>query len=152
MNRIVLMIVFALICGIVLTNCSTDKLSNDVEIEGVYIGIYTTTNLTRGSSWNNTATIELKGGKYTYSGLSDGSLSDIYDISGNYSISNNKIIFELINYDGPLVDLVVIEGFAVLLLEGEYSYKFDEGKLLLSKVVTSLPEEYSCEFELYGNR
>ena len=138
-----------LICGMVFTNCSTDKSSDDLEIDGTYIGSYTTTNLPRGLSWNNTAAIELKGGKYTYRGLSEGSFSDIYDVSGNYSISNNKIIFELESYDGPLVNLVFVEGFALLRLEGEYSYQFNEGKLLFSKAVTSSPEEYNCKFELY---
>ena len=89
MKKLGLMIIPALICGMVLTSCSTDKLANVREIEGTYVGNYNTKNLTRGLSWNNIATIEFVGGKYTYRGLSEGSLSDIYDVSGNYSISNN---------------------------------------------------------------
>jgi len=149
MKRLVLMIIPALICGVVLVSCSTEKMTNDHEIEGIYVGSYTTTNLTLDLSWNNVATIELKGGNYTYRGLSEGSLSDIYDVSGNYSISNNKIIFDLKSYDGPAVDLVVIEGFAVFLLEGEYKYKLGRKKLIFSKSFAQIPNnvKYKCEFK-----
>ena len=149
MKKLVLMIVPALICGMVLTSCSTDNLKNDHEIEGTYVGSYTTTNVTRGLSWNNVATIELKEGKYIYRGLSEGSLSGIYDVSGNYSISNNKITFEIKSYDGPAVDLVVVEGFAVFLLDGEYKYNFGGKKLIFSKVFEQIPgnEKYRCEFK-----
>ena len=147
MKQLVLRIVPALICGIVLTSCSTDNLTDDHEIEGVYVGSYTTTNLTRDFSWNTTPTIELKGGKYTYEETFEGSF--YMNVSGNYSISNDKIIFELTNLDMPMVNFVVVEGFAILLLEGEYNYTFDGEKLIFSKVVISSPEEYSCEFELY---
>ena len=150
MKKIALMIIPALICGMVFTSCNTEKLTNDHEIEGTYVGSYNTKNLTRGLSWNNIATIEFVGGKYTYRGLSEGSLSDIYDVSGSYSISNNKIIFEMESYDGPAVDLIVKEGFAVFLLEGEYNFTFDGEKLFFSKVFEQIPdnEKYECKFEL----
>ena len=149
MKRLVLMIIPALICGVVLVSCSTEKMTNDHEIEGIYVGSYTTTNLTRGLSWNNVATIELKGGDYTYRGLSEVSLSDIYDVSGNYSIRNNKITFDLKSYDGPAVDLAVVAGFAVFYLDGEYKYKLDGEKLIFSKSIEQIPgnEKYKCEFE-----
>jgi len=159
MKRIVLLLISVLICGAALTGCANNELyeekpadenlTNDHEIEDVYVGNYTTTNVTRKLSWNNAAKIELKGGKYTYRGLSEGSLSDIYNVSGNYSINDNKIIFEIKSYDGPAVDLMLVEGFAVLLLDGEYIYTFDGEKLAFSKVVISTPEKYNCEFDFY---
>jgi len=99
MKRLVLMIIPALICGIVLTSCSTDNLIDNHEIEGSYVGSYTTTNLTRDFSWNTTPTIEFKNGKYSYKGLADGGYYD--SGSGNFTINGDKIIFELTNYDIP---------------------------------------------------
>jgi len=149
MKKIVLMIVPALICGMVLTSCSTDNLKNVHEIEGTYVGSYTTTNVTRGLSWKFVATIEFKEGKYIYRGLSEGLLSDIYAVSGNYSISNNKITFDITSYDGPAVDFVVVEGFAVFLLDGEYKYNYGGKKLIFSKAFEQIQgnEKYRCEFE-----
>ena len=61
-----------------------------------------------------------------------------------------RIIFELKSYDGPAIDLVVVEGFAVFLLEGEYNFTFEGGKLFFSKVFEQIPdnEKYECEFKL----
>ena len=149
MKKLILMIVFTLICGVAFVNCSKETDLNENEIEGTYVGIYTTTNLTRDFSWNTTAIIVLKGGNYTFRGLSDGSLSDIYDVSGNYSINGNKITFESKRYDGTPVDLVVVPGFAVFLLDGEYNYKFEGERLIFSKSFEQIPgnEKYKCEFE-----
>jgi len=146
MKKLVLMIVPALICGMVLTSCSTDNLKNiheQIIIEGTYAGSYTTTNTTLGLSWSHVATIELKEGKYIYRGL------DIYDVSGNYSIRNNKITFEMKSYDGPAVTLLVAGGFALFYLDGEYKYNFDGEKLIFSKVLVQMPDNdnYRCEFE-----
>ena len=147
MNRIVLIMFPALICGIVLTSCSTENLLDDFEIEGTYVGSYTTTNLNRDFSWITAPTIELKEGKFTYNKTPE---SAIYqNVYGTYSINKKKIIFDLKNYDFPWLDILYIEGATTLLLEGEYNYRFDGKKLIFSKVVSRPPEEYKCEFELY---
>ena len=96
MKRLVLIIIPALICGLLFTSCSKDNLEYENEIEGVYVGTYITTNLYRDFSWTATPTIELKKGKYTYKNLSNGAYYT--SGSGNYSIIDNKIIFELISY------------------------------------------------------
>jgi hypothetical protein len=116
--------------------------------EGVYVGTYTTTNLYRGFSWTGTPTIELKKGKYTYKNLWD---SKYYTSgSGNYSINDGKIIFDLISYPIPKESIGVIEE---LLLKGEYDYTLDGKKLTFSKTVFPIneEEEYRCEFELIKN-
>ena len=146
MNKIVLIMLPALICGMVLTSCSTENLSYDFEIEGIYVGSYTTTNLNRDFSWSTAPTIELKGGKFTYKETPEGVYRDVY---GNYSINQKKIMFEIENYDFPWLDILYVEGATTLLLEGEYNYSFDGKKLIFSKVVSSPPEKYNCEFELY---
>ena len=145
MKRLVLIIIPALICGLMFTSCSKDNLEYENEIEGVYDGTYTTTNLYRGFSWTATPTIELKKGKYTYKKLSNGAYYT--SGSGKYSINDNKIVFELISYPIPMENIDVIEE---LLLIGEYDYTFDGQKLSFSKAVFPInpEEEYSCEFEL----
>ena len=150
MKKLVLIIIPVLICGLEFTSCSKDNPDDENEddeneIEGIYVGTYTTTNLYRGFSWTATPIIELKKGKYTYKELSDGAYYT--SGSGNYSIKENKIIFELISYPIPIEKIGVIEE---LLLIGEYDYVFDGKKLSFSKVVFPITseEEYSCEFEL----
>jgi len=143
MKRLVLMIIPALICGLVFTSCSKDNLTDVNEPEGTYIGTYTWTNLTRVWSWSSTPTIELKNGKYTYKGLSN---DNYYDSgSGNFTISGDKIIFELTNYDIPFEDIGVVDSW---LLKGEYKYEFDENKLILSKTAPVMADTYEYVFEL----
>ncbi|MDR2972457.1 MAG: hypothetical protein LBU83_11105 [Bacteroidales bacterium] len=152
MNRLNLKIVVAIaICLVGMTmfsgcekNLSNPPIPSTVE-EGVYVGTYTKTNLYRGFSWTATPTIELKKGKYSYKELSNGKYYT--SGSGNYSINESKIIFELISYPIPMEDIGVIEE---LLLKGEYDYTLDGEKLKFSKTVFPLNEveEYLCEFEL----
>ena len=150
MKKVVLMIIPALICGMVLTSCSTENLSDEFEIEGTFVGSYTTTNLNRNFSWSTAPTIEFKKGKFTYKETPE---SIIYqNVYGHYSINKKKIIFTLENYDFPWMEILYIEGATTLLLEGEYDYRFDGKKLIFSKVVSYPPEKYKCEFELYKNR
>jgi hypothetical protein len=145
MKKLVLMIIFALGFGIVLTSC--DKLTDVNEIEGVYVGTYTTSS---DLSWSATPTIELKNGKYTYNGLSN----DIYFNrgSGNFTIKGNKIIFELkySEHDpgAPMVNFMLTAWHSDWLLNGEYKYKFDGNKLIFSKTSTVNKEKYRFEFEL----
>ena len=150
MKRLVLMIIPALICGILLTSCSTDNAYPEVladEIEGTYVGTYTITNLNRNFSWSTVPTIELKEGKFTYKETPESVYRNVY---GGYSINEEKIIFEVEYYDSPYLDIFYVSEATRLLLEGEYNYTFDGTKLAFSKVVFALtPEEaFRCEFEL----
>ena len=135
------MIIFALICGFLFTNC--DKVKDDNEIEGIYVGTYTWSNLTRGFSSSSTPTIELKEGKYTYAGLANGSYFD--SGSGNFTVNGSKIIFELTYYDSPMEMIGVIPEWQ---LRDEYKYKFNGSKLIFSKTCIVYGDECKYEFEL----
>ena len=132
----------------VLASCNKASYVDKNEIEGIYVGSYTTTNLTRGFSWTTTPTIELKEGKYSYQ-------EDPFEgwflvnHSGNYSISNKKIIFEVTNDVSSTMEIHFAEGYALWYLGGEYNYTFDGEKLLFSKVISSPTEEYRVEFEFH---
>ena len=141
------MIVHALICGLVFTSCSKDNLTDVNEIDGTYVGTYTWTNLTRNWSWSSTPSIELRNGKYTYKGLSNDSYYD--SGSGNFTVEGNKIIFELTYYDIPMEKIGVVDDW---LLKGEYEYKYDGNRLILSKTSTVYEEKYRYEFEFKINR
>ena len=121
MKRIVKMIISALICGMVFTNCSA-KLSGEEQelIEGKFSGTFTVKRFAGmpGYSWGPgsscTATLVLNNGKYT---ITTGG-------SGNYSISNSKIIFEDENAWTCDFD-------SYLILNGVYEYTFDGKKLTI---------------------
>ena len=113
-------------------SCDKSELPKPIE-EGTYFGTFTVkysefADIREGWSSSGTVTLELKGGKYTYN-------SDIPPklCSGNYSVSDNNIIFE---YDaGPSYpDLYQVPPcFDVkLILAGEYAYTFDGKKLNFS--------------------
>ena len=138
------MIILALICGTLFTNCGKEKDAN--EIEGIYVGTYTWT-YNEGSPSSSMPTIELREGKYTYQGLSRGSYFD--SGYGNFTISGNKIIFELIYYDIPTEKIGVNQNW---LLQGEYKYKFDETKLTLSKATSNSDGKFKYVFELKRNK
>jgi len=146
MKKKVLTNILALICVIVLTNCS--KVTDINKIGGTYIGTYTWKNLTHNQSWSSTPTIELGNGKYTYQGFAND--DPLFDSGyGNFTIKDNKIIFELTYYHVPEGMLPhPIEGFDHWFLKGEYKYKFDGHKLILSKTSTVNAEKYKYEFEL----
>jgi hypothetical protein len=135
------MIIFSLICGLVFTRCG--KITDDNEIAGTYVGTYTWKYLTGNFSDSSTPTIELREGKYAYTGLANGSY---YDSGyGNFTINGNKIIFELTDYDIPMEDIGVNQNW---LLQGEYKYKFDENKLTFSKTVSNSDGKFKYMFEL----
>jgi len=120
--------------------------TNANEIEGTYIGTYTSTNLTRDFSWSSTPTIEFKNGKYSYKDLSN---DNYYNTgSGNFTIKDNKILFELTDYDILMEKIGVLEDW---LLKGEYEYEIDGDKLTFSKTVVVHEEEYLYKFELKKN-
>ena len=151
MRRLVLMIFIALSFGFALTNCEKGTDAN--EIDGIYAGTYTWTNLVSDETWYQTPTIEFKNGKYNYSGFSN-SLDGTFDSgSGNFAIKDYKIIFELTYYYVPPgVDLMLIENFDHWFLKGEYEYKIDGNKLIFSKTATVSDEKYKYEFELERNK
>src|SRR5690606_38756552 len=96
-----------------------------------------------GNLSKSTPTIELREGKYTYKGLSDGGYFD--GGYGNFTRNGNKLIFELIHYDIPMEDIGVSHNW---LLNGEYQYKLDGNKLILSKSIANEDGRFSYEFEL----
>ena len=116
------------------------------EIDGTYVGTYTTTNQTIDYSWSSTPTIEFKNGKYTYTGLDNGSYFD--SGYGNFSIVDNKIIFQLVDYNKPMEYIGVMDGW---LLKGQYEYEFGGNKLTFTKTYSDLGMTYSCIFELEKN-
>ena len=125
------------------SGCEKAPKNKPNEIEGIYVGTYTWTNLTRDWSWNTTPTIELRDGKYTYKGLSN---DGYYDSgSGNFTISGDKIIFELTYYDIPIEYIGVVDSW---LLKGEYKCEFGENKLIFSKTATVMADMYEYVFEL----
>jgi len=143
--RKVVAIAICLVGMTMFSGCEKDPIDVN-EIDGTYVGTYTTTNLTHGFSWSYTPTIEFKNGKYTYKGLADGGF---YDSGyGKFTINENKIIFELIHYDVPMQAIGVVDGW---LLQGEYEYTFKGNKLNLSKTYPVIDMEYGCEFKLEKN-
>ena len=143
MKKLVLLIIPALISVIVFTSCGKNNLPDVNETGETYVGTYTWTNLSRGWSWSSTPTIVLNNGKYTYEGLADGSYYD--SGSGNYTITGNKIIFELTYYPKPMEAIGVVDSW---LLKGEYQYESDENKLTFSKTSLVMDMEYRYEFKL----
>ena len=150
MKKIVLMIILALSFGIVFISC--DKEKNTSEIDGTYVGIYTTTGPYL--LWSTAPTIKFKNGKFTSSGLSNGGYHDIGN--GNFTIKGNKIIFELthIAHDPsmPDVDLMLAAWHSDWLLNGEYEYKAEGNKLTFSKTTIVLGGKYRFEFKLERNK
>ena len=132
MKRLFLMIISALICGVVFTSCdkvvATDDNLKIIE-EGIYSGTLTVEyfgDMPPKSWWGGGS------GKVTLE-LVDGGFTCSYSIaipcggSGNYSINDNKIIFNeehvwTANFDGGLI------------LDGEYNFSFDGKKLKFSKI------------------
>jgi hypothetical protein len=142
-------LVFALICGVILVSCEKESDVNGTD--DTFVGTYTTTCLDGYFSMSTTPTIELRNGKYTYNGLSNGGYFDIG--GGNFTIKGNKIIFELthIDHDPSVptnVDLVLPDWHNDWLFNGEYKYKQDGNKLILSKTTTVNTRMYRFEFEL----
>jgi len=119
---------------------STDKVTF-----GSYCGTFTVeyfVNMREGWSSNGQVTLELKGGKYTYT-------SDIPPklCSGNYSIRNDKILFE---YDSgpsnPDLNLVSPYFDVGLILDGEYNFAIDGNRLIFSATKDYLGHyEYNLE-------
>jgi len=108
--------------------------SYDQEIDGVYVGTHTMSNL---NGWSGTPTIELKNLQYNFRELTN---NGYYESGyGYFSILGDKIIFDL-KYS--FANFRVNEQYS---LKGEYQYRLDGEKLFLSK--TSYFNEYDLKKE-----
>ena len=139
------MIIPALICGMVFTSCNSksEEIFKPIE-EGVYFGTFTVeyfVDMREGWSSSGTTTLELKNGKYTYT-------SDIPPklCSGNYSINNDKIIFESDRTWYPDLNNVPPYFDINLILAGEYDYTFT-GKRLKFSAMKNDVGHYEYDFE-----
>ncbi|MCL1849828.1 MAG: hypothetical protein FWF70_00195 [Bacteroidetes bacterium] len=128
MKKLILMVIPALICGMLFTNCGSEDDTTSIK-NGKYTGIFTV-KYSEGDLFGETTltgetTLKLNNGKYKCTGNPDRIPAGG---SGKYSISDNKIIFEDENiwtteFDGRLI------------LDGEYDYTFDGKNLRLSKEI-----------------
>jgi hypothetical protein len=138
-----------MLCGVIIgflvavASCGKDV----NKIEGTYSGTYTIENITRGFSCGITSTIEFKDGKYSYKVFSQFLSFD--SGSGNFTITGNKIIFELTNYDVDEAPIGTIEDY---LLQGEYEYTLDKNNLTFSKTSTAYEENYKYELAFKKNQ
>jgi len=132
MKNIFLTIISALICGVTLTSCGSDKA--ELPNEGAFSGTYTVTYLSSDPDANGSITINLKNGKYTCIGIPH----DQADISGNYTIKSDKITFEInvwkTNYIDKNGNIIAFDFDIFIIPQGECHYTFDGNKLKLSKV------------------
>ena len=153
MKRLALLTISALSFGMLLiTSCKEDE---DIlsKIDSTYVGTYTTTGPELLSI--TAPIIEFNDEKFACNGLSNGHFHDIQ--SGNFTITDNKIIFELthIEHDPSMpnnIDLMLAPWFDDWLLKGEYEYKIDGNKLSFSKTATVLEKEYKFEFEFIKSK
>ena len=144
------MIVSALICGVVFTGCDSDKaeLTSDMEIEGIFTGKQRVTYF---YGWRSSLlriiTIELKNGKYSCIGF----LHDQAEFSGNYSINDDKIIFEIEVWKTDYIyngNVIALNFDTHIIPQGEYNYTFDGKKLKFSKTYDDIGHyEYELERE-----
>ena len=128
------------------SSCEDKKEKKETHITfGTYYGTFTVeylVDMREGWSSNGQVTLELKDGKYTYT-------SDIPPklCSGNYSISNDKLLFEyesVPNY--PDLNLVPPYFDIGLIPNGEYDFTFVGNKLIFSAMKDHLGHyEYSLK-------
>ena len=130
MKRLAKMIALALICGVMFTGCGkesigSEEISKPIE-ESIYSGTFTVKYFVdMPESWgreNGTTTLELKDGKFISTGNSNRIPAGG---SGNYSIINDKIIFQDVNAWTADFDWNLI-------LHGEYNFSFDGRRLKIS--------------------
>ena len=132
MKRVVLMIIPALICGVVFSSCGSDK-AELTEKEGIFVGTYSVTYLSPDPNVNGTMTLELKNGKYSVLGF----LHNQAEFSGDYSISDNKITFDVKVWKTDYIDkdgmTIAFDFDTYIVPQGEYICTFDGSKLKFSK-------------------
>jgi len=135
-------LVLVLICAILLISCSKDKIEN--EMEGAFSGKFTATYPE--SVVKGTLTLELKNGKYFIFGL----LHNQSEFSGDYSINENKIIFDVKVWKTDFVDengFTIAYNFDTFIVpQDEYYYTFNGSKLKFSKKYDEYNRKYEWEF------
>ena len=123
------------------TSC---KPTNIAEIEGTYLGIYSVTNSSSSSNFK----LELKNGKFSILKL----LHNQSEFSGNYSVNDDKIIFEIKVWETDYVDkdgnIIAYDFDTRIVPQGEYIYTFDGNKLKFSK---TYDDNSHYEWELIKN-
>ena len=108
----------------------TDSFLSSTEIEGTYIGIVT---ITESSVWLQENSIpiiiKLKDGKYTCIGVPHNQAN----ISGTYSINDDKIKFEVDVWKTDYIDsegnIICVDFDTFVIPLGEYNFTFDENEL-----------------------
>ena len=140
----VLMNILVLSFGIILTSC--DKETDVSEIESTFGGTFSVTNLHSDPMYNGTMTLELKNGKFSIFGL----LHNQSEFSGNYSINNKKITFDVKVWKTDYVDengFTIAYNFDTFIVpQDEYYYTFDGNKLKFSKTYKDFNKKYEWEF------
>ena len=133
MKSVVKMVIFALICGLVFTSCSSDKGTSGIENEGTFSGTYTVTYLSSDPNSSGKITIKLENQKFTCLCLHEQA-----EFSGNYIINDDKIIFEMNVWKTDYIDkngnIICYDFDTYIIPQGECNYTFDRNKLKLSKV------------------
>jgi len=150
MKRLILLIIPVLICGIAFISCDSDKteLTSSAGIEGDYFGTATWTYFTARAIYGNhgTMTLELKNGKYAFSGFPH----EQANISGNYTINGDKITFEIDVWETDYIDkngnIISYDFDTFIIPQGMCDYKFERNKLKISKIVDDFAN-YEWDFE-----
>jgi hypothetical protein len=93
-----------------------------------------------------TMTLELKNGKFSVLGF----LHDQAEFSGNYSMSNNKITFDIKVWKTDYIDEdgngIAYDFDTFIVPQGEYIYTFGGNKLKFSRTYDDLNRNYEWEF------
>ena len=136
MKKFTFMIISALICGVMFTGCS--KVEMEIEKEGTFTGTYSVEYFNGSSSHNGEMTIAINNGKYSVIGF----LHNQTKFSGNYSMNDDKIIFEIEVWKTDYIDEngmgIVLNFDAFIVPQGEYDYTFDGENLKFSKTYDGL--------------
>jgi len=138
-------LVLALICGVLLTSC--DKEANVDGIESAFSGTFSVTYLPDEPMYNGTLALELrKNGQYSILGL----LHNQSEFSGDYSMSDNKITFDVKFWKTDYFDengMTVVFNFDTFIVpQGEYIYTFVGNKLKFSRTYNDFNRKYEWEF------
>ena len=138
-------LVLAIICGVTITSCNKEKSVN--EIESAFLGTFSVTDLSSKPLYNGTMTLEFrKNGQYSILGL----LHNQSKFSGDYSMSDNKITFDVKVWKTDYVDkngMTIAYDFDTFIVpQGEYIYTFDGNILNFSRTYDDFNRKYEWEF------
>ena len=125
---------------------SCEKNSNVDGIESAFSGTFSVTELPSDPMYNGTLTLELrKNGKYSIFGL----LHNQSEFSGDYSMSDNKLTFDVkvwktdyVNKDGSII---AYDFDTFIVPQGEYIYTFDGNKLKFSRTYDDFNRKYEWD-------